>query len=179
MDEIFEQFYEKYHQDLFQFVAYMVKDRQVAEDLVQEVYVKLIRSFHTYDGRSSEKTWLFSIARHVTVDYFRKQSRKRKRIFDYFDWGAKGERLVDHKPLPEEIAVENEEMKQVYQAMEKCGVDQKTVIILRYIQQLSIKETAEILGWSESKVKTTQHRAMKKLREMLAHMGEGGIEHEA
>jgi RNA polymerase sigma-70 factor (ECF subfamily) len=51
--------------------------------------------------------------------------------------------------------------------MNKCSPDQKEVLVLRYIQSFSIKETAGILGWTESKVKTTQHRGMKALKELM------------
>ncbi|QDP40499.1 RNA polymerase sigma factor SigX [Radiobacillus deserti] len=167
MRSAFEEIYEDYHQDLYQFLMYMVKDRNVAEDLVQEVYIKVIHALDTFKGDSSQKTWLFSIARHVAIDYFRKQKTKRKRILDFFDWGERGEQVQDHAKIPEEIAVLNDEMKQVYKSLDHCTMDQKSVIILRYIQGMSIQETAEILGWSTSKVKTTQHRGMKQLKEML------------
>ncbi|MBH0229625.1 RNA polymerase sigma factor SigX [Halobacillus sp. KCTC 3957] len=175
----FDEIYERYHQDLYQFVIYMVKDRDLAQDLVQEVYIKVMKSYQSFDGRSSEKTWLFSIARHVTIDYFRKQKRKRKRVMDFFDWGERGEQIQDHDSLPEEIAVQNEEMKEVFQALGKCTMDQKSVIILRFVQGMSIHETAEILNWSESKVKTTQHRGMKSLRDMLSSKDQGGVQREA
>lgn len=70
MDESFQRLYEKYHQDIFQFLYYLVKDREQAEDLVHEVYIKVLKSYSSFEGRSSEKTWLFSIARHVAIDFF-------------------------------------------------------------------------------------------------------------
>ncbi|UFT97661.1 RNA polymerase sigma factor SigX [Radiobacillus kanasensis] len=167
MRSAFEEVYEEYHQDLYQFLIYMVKDRQVAEDLVQEVYIKVLHSLDTFKGESSQKTWLFSIARHVAIDFFRKQKSKRKRILDFFDWGERGEQVQDDAKIPEEITILNDEMKQVYQGLDQCTVDQKSVIILRYIQSMSIQETADILGWSTSKVKTTQHRGMKQLKDIL------------
>jgi len=58
-------------------------------------------------------------------------------------------------------------MQQIYRLLDQCTLDQKNVLILRFLQSLSIHETAEILEWSESKVKTTQHRAIKKLQAMI------------
>lgn len=175
----FDELYENYHKDLFQYIIYMVKDRTLAEDLVQDVYIKVFKSYDTFDGRSSEKTWLFAIARHVTIDHFRKQKRKRKRIMDFFDWGEKGEEIKDQNRLPEEVAILNEEMQAVYRSLDNCTVDQRSVIILRFIQGMSIQETAEVLEWSESKVKTTQHRGMKVLKQKLESVMEGGVEREA
>ncbi|WP_404452883.1 RNA polymerase sigma factor SigX [Virgibacillus necropolis] len=167
MKDIFEDIYDKYHQDLYKFVFYMVKDKQQTEDLVQEIYIKVLNSYENFRGESSEKTWLFSIARHITIDYFRAQKRKRNRIYEFFDWTEKGSTLPDKEPLPEEIAVQNEDIKNIYSYMDNCTPDQKSVLILRYIQSFSIKETAEILGFSQSKVKTTQHRGLKTLKDII------------
>ncbi|MCT2537421.1 RNA polymerase sigma factor SigX [Aquibacillus koreensis] len=167
MKTAFEDIYDQYHKDLFQFIFYMVKDKQQTEDIIQEVYIKVLKSYDTFKGESSEKTWLFSIARHVTIDFFRKQKRKRNRIIDLFDWSEKGFLIKDEHDLPEEVAVLNDEMQQVYRCLDKCTMDQKSVIILRYIQSFSIEETADTLGWSISKVKTTQHRAIKTLKDLL------------
>ncbi|UOQ93618.1 RNA polymerase sigma factor SigX [Halobacillus shinanisalinarum] len=167
MKPFFDEFYDKYHRDLFQFIYYMVKNRQAAEDLTQEVYIKVLQSYQSFDGRSSEKTWLFSIARHVAIDYFRKQGTKRKRIMDFFNWEEKGESLKDGEPLPDEVVELSDQMREVYKALDQCTLDQKSVIILRYIQGMSIQETADILQFSDSKVKTTQHRGMQALKKRL------------
>ncbi len=167
MKHEFERLYETYHHALFQFLFYMVRNRQVAEELVQEVYIKVLNSYSSFKGDSSEKTWLYSIARHVGIDWIRSQNRKKRKFLGVFELSEKEYQIKDEDPLPEEIVEEREEMKQVYDALRKCTLDQQQVIILRYIESLSISETATILGWSESKVKTTQHRAIKALKELL------------
>ena len=68
-------------------------------------------------------------------------------------------------------------MRQLLDALDKCTGDQKMVIIMRYFQELSISETAAILKWSEGKVKTTQHRAIKHLRELLTTSAEKEANH--
>lgn len=166
MKATFESLYDRYHEDLFQYVFYLVKDRTTTEDIVQEVYIKVLRSYENFRGDSSEKTWLFSIARHTTMDFFRKQQRHKNRIADFLNWNQEIENLKDREALPEEILVADEEIQKIYKLLDQCTLDQKNVLILRYIQSLSIKETAEILSWSKSKVKTTQHRAIKKLQKL-------------
>ncbi|QOY37757.1 RNA polymerase sigma factor SigX [Anaerobacillus isosaccharinicus] len=167
MNEEFERLYETYHHSLFQFLFYMVRNRQIAEELVQEVYIKVFNSYSSFKGDSSEKTWLYSIARHVGVDWIRSQNRKKRKFLGIFELSEKEYQIRDAEPLPDEIVLEREEMKEVYQMLGKCSFDQQQVIILRYIEALSISETANILGWTESKVKTTQHRAIKSLQELL------------
>ncbi|QGH34827.1 sigma-70 family RNA polymerase sigma factor [Gracilibacillus salitolerans] len=167
MKTTFEELYDNYHHDLFQFIFYMVKDKQQTEDIVQEVYIKVLRSYQNFKGESSEKTWLFSIARHVTFDYFRQLKRKRNKFLEFFNWGEEGEQLKSDHQEPEEYVMLDDQMKQIYNCMERCTNDQKQVIILRYIQDFNIKETAEILDWSTSKVKTTQHRALNVLKQCM------------
>ncbi|USK32374.1 RNA polymerase sigma factor SigX [Bacillus sp. F19] len=166
MEEAFQRIYEKYHGDIFQFLFYMVKNREQAEDLVQEVYIRILKSYDSFEGRSSEKTWIFSIARHVAIDFFRKQKTLKQRILETFDWDR--QQIQDIQPLPEEIAAQNEELQGIYRSLDSCTVDQRSVIILRYLQELSIAETAAALGFTESKVKTTQHRALKAIKKHLA-----------
>ena len=67
-----------------------------------------------------------------------------------------------------------DDIKALYKSLDYCSVDQKSVLILRYVQSLSIVETSEVLGWTVSKVKTTQHRALKALREVLKSEGSKG-----
>jgi RNA polymerase sigma-70 factor, ECF subfamily len=171
----FEELYDKYHQDLFSFLYYMVNNREQAEDLLQEVYIRIFKSYGTFRGKSSEKTWLFSIARHVAIDSFRKNSGWKKRIVSSFDWNKN--ELKDSSPLPEEISLQNEQISMLYTCVDKCPIDYRMVLILRYIHSMSISETAIALEWSESKVKTTQHRALKKVKLLMNELTMGREEY--
>lgn len=162
MDSVFQDLYSKYHHDIFKFLFYMVKNREQAEDLVQEVYIRVLNSYHRFEGKSSEKTWLFSIARNVAIDHFRKQKGWKQRMIEKFDWST--QQVKDLRPIPEEIATQNEEIQLMYHCLDQCTVDQRMVLVMRFIQDLSIAETATALNWTESKVKTTQHRALKAVR---------------
>lgn len=171
-ESIFHRLYDTYHQDVFNFLIYLVKNRTIAEDLSHEVYVRVLKSYERFEGKSSEKTWLFSIAKNVAIDYFRKKQIRDRHSFTTFDWET--EQLVSPMPTPEQFTELSNQMQQLLDALEACTGDQKMVIIMRYMQELTIQETAEILGWTEGKVKTTQHRALKKLREILKKLdGEG------
>lgn len=165
MNSVFHDLYEKYHQEIYQFIYYMTKNRETAEDLVQEVYIRILKAYERFEGKSSEKTWMYSIARNVTIDYFRKQKGWKDKIFANFDWNRQS--IEDYQPVPEEVAILNEDIQNLYQCLNRCTTNQRSVIILRYIQGMSIAETAEILTWSESKVKTTQHRALKAIKKLL------------
>ncbi|MBG9456575.1 RNA polymerase sigma factor SigX [Lysinibacillus sphaericus] len=169
-DSVFHRLYDAYHQDVFQFLIYLVKNRTLAEDLAHEVYVRVLRSYDKFAGNSSEKTWLFAIAKNVAIDHFRKQAVRQKHSLDFFDWET--EQLHSTTPLPEDVLQANDEFMEVQSALEHCTGDQKMVIIMRYFQELSIAETAQILDWTEAKVKTTQHRAIKFLKQQLQQVRE-------
>ncbi|RDI41295.1 RNA polymerase sigma factor SigX [Falsibacillus pallidus] len=165
MDSVFQDLYTKYHQDVFQFLVYMVKSKEQAEDLVQEVYIRVLKSYKKFQGKSSEKTWLFSIARNVAIDHFRKEKGWKGRLMEKFDWGS--QQLKDDLPLPEDITLQKEELRQLFECLDACSTDQRLVIVMRYMNELSITETADALNWTESKVKTTQHRAIKTLKDLM------------
>jgi RNA polymerase sigma-70 factor, ECF subfamily len=165
VEAIFNELYKKYHHQLFNFLFYMVQSKEQAEDLVQEVYIRVLKSYQHFKGESSEKTWLIAIARNVAIDFFRKQKGINQRLIKKVEMIHLP--IKDESPLPDEIVFQSEEKRLMYRCLEKCTIDQRSVIILRYIQELSILETAAVLGWKESKVKTTQHRAIKQLKALM------------
>ncbi len=167
VEHIFNRLYMDYHQSLFQFLVYLLRDRDAAEELVQDVYIKVINSYDKFKGDSSEKTWLFSIARNVAIDYIRKQKRQRKTIIGSFDVEERDNQLIHPGKLPDEILEQNESFKQMYEALSQCKEEHRQLILLRYIHGFSIKESAAIMGWSEGKVKTVQHRTLKTLKSIL------------
>ncbi len=171
MNSVFDELYRQYHQDIYQFLFYMVRNKEHAEDLVQEVYIRVLKSYDRFEKRSSEKTWLFSIAKNVAIDFFRKQKGWKQRLLEKFDWSTQQVKDESH-PIPDEIAIQNEKLKSVYECLNHCTYDQRAVIILRYFHDLSIAETAEALDWTESKVKTTQHRALGILRKQMKRLDE-------
>jgi len=161
-ESVFHHLYETYHRDVFNFLTYLTKDRQLAEDLSHEVYVKAIPAYASFERRSSEKTWLFAIAKNVSIDHFRKTAVRARHADPYFDWETR-EAAASGK-TPEQEAIEKDELREVMESLDGCTLDQRLVIIMRYVNDLSITETAGALGWSEGKVKTVQHRALQKLR---------------
>ncbi|GKU81050.1 RNA polymerase sigma factor SigX [Niallia sp. NCCP-28] len=165
MNSVFDDLYDKYHHDVFQFLLYMVQHKETAEDLMQEVYIRVFKSYKRFEGKSSQKTWLFSIAKNVAIDHFRKQKSIKTKIIEKFDWTK--QQIKIEELMPEELVLQSEEIQKIYNALKLCTVDQRMVIIMRYIQEQSIAETANALGWTESKVKTTQHRALKVLKKRM------------
>jgi RNA polymerase sigma-70 factor, ECF subfamily len=156
--------YDHNSDSILSFILLMVKDYQVAEDLTHDTFIKAYLHYESFRHHSSPKTWLFSIAHNITVDYLRK--RKPTIIFKemlHF--------ISDDKQLPEEIIQIKEESQELYIALQKLKDTYRKVIVLRKIKCFSIEDTAKILKWSESKVKSTLHRAIPALKKQLEKEG--------
>lgn len=150
-EEAVQQLFELYADEIFRYARLMLQDDYLAEDVVQEVFIRVLRSWDKFREDANAKTWLWSIARNCLYDAF----RERKRNSRYF---ANQEVEDVHLTTPFESLLELEES--IYALKE----NQRQVFILRCIQDLSVSDTASILGWTEAKVKTTLHRAIHRLK---------------
>lgn len=158
------EWYERYGDAIFKYILVMIQDYQQAEDLTQETFLKAYRFYDTFNHKSSRKTWLFSVARNTTIDYIRR--RKPLRLIKELLISRK-----DEASLPEELVIIKEDVQDLYQVLGKMKPKHKEVIILRKIKGFTIRETAEILDWSEGKVRTTLFRAMSELQTRLIKEG--------
>lgn len=155
-EKISEWFYQ-YNKDIYHFLLYYIGSGDI-EDLVQEVFIRAIKGFEAYQGKSSPKTWLLSIARNVGIDEVRKRKRNKwKHVIGFGDYEPTEENT------PEKMLQLNEKNKRLYQVIQALKSNYRDVIILRAIKEQSVSETATILGWSENKVRITYHRALKVL----------------
>ncbi|TGA98368.1 RNA polymerase sigma factor [Sporolactobacillus shoreae] len=154
-----------YSDDLKHYLVYRMGTADV-DDLVQETFIKVINAIDAFQFHSSPKTWLFSIARNVAID----ELRRRKRL----KWLSLVPDFSKHEPeggeMPESVLGLNNESALIYKAILKLRPNYRDVVTLRGIKELSVGETAQILNWSENKVRSTYHRARKVLKEEL-----GGI----
>lgn len=146
-----EELFVLYHNELYRYVRFSLRNQAAAEDVVQDIFLRVLKNWDHYRGDATPKTWLWAIARNCIVDYVRKH--KRDRLQEPFI-----DEIGGITESPATAAIEAEELL-------KCVTgDQRQVVILRVLQDWSISDTAKILGWSESKVKTSLHRAIQKMR---------------
>ncbi len=144
---------EQYGNEIYQYVLYTLGDRGLAEDAVQEIFLRALQAWPQFEHRSSPRTWLWAIARHYARDMIRKKRRA----------GNQAEVLLDHvadQPC-DDRSLDRIELESILQNL---PVSYREVVILRVIQDRPVREVAELLGWSEVRVRVTLHRAIKKLR---------------
>lgn len=156
-----KQLYLHYYDDVYRFVLYMTHDEQLTNDLLQDTFYKFFKT----DTRHIQqvKPYLLKIARNLITDYFRK-----KRLIEMIT--LKEDKRVDDAPLPDDVIVQEELSLELYNALYKLPLKYREVVILRYIEQYSVKETASILKCKEARVKNDSARGLKTLRVQL----EGG-----
>jgi RNA polymerase sigma-70 factor (ECF subfamily) len=163
-EELITDWFDAYADDIYRFLVYYMSTSDV-EDLVQDVFIKAIDRYDSFNGESSPKTWLISIARNLAIDEARRKKRQ--------DW----RRLIktyEYKTQisPEERHITNESRQQLYQSIAKLKQNYRDVIILRGIEELSVAETAAILNWTDKKVSLTFHRALKSLKKKVEEDGD-------
>ncbi|WP_191273504.1 RNA polymerase sigma factor [Neobacillus kokaensis] len=154
------EWYEQYYDDIYRFILFMLGDRQSCEDLVHDTFVRAYLAIEKFENRSGIKTWLFSIAKHLVIDEIRK--RKRKRFFSLTASYADIPSSFNLEQHIEDREIVLEQLKNI----QKLKPNYRLVITLKKIEECSTKEIAEILDWSEVKVRKTLSRAMQSLRKI-------------
>ena len=154
--------YQLHSDQVFRYVFYMVHNEHTAEDLTQETFIKVHRSLETFQFQSSIQTWVYQIARNTTLDYL-----KRKKLVSFFDPSRLLQLIKESERSAIDIVTHTEEREQLYMYLLALKKEYREVLILRKINELSVKETALILNWSEDKVKSMTARGLKKLKEEI------------
>jgi RNA polymerase sigma-70 factor (ECF subfamily) len=147
--------YDQFSNDIYRYARLSLGNSSDAYDVVQEVFLRAIRSWDSYRQEASYKTWLMSITRNYMFDLFRKKRTERKFLSSY------------NPPQVDDYSIPIETIMEIEVALSQLKQNYRQVIILRHIENLSMQETGFILGWSEAKVRTTTHRAMLKLRKIM------------
>lgn len=156
-----EEWFNLYAQQVHNYLVYFTRNRDV-EDLVQETFLKALRKIDSYNETSSPVTWLISIARHLAIDDHRRLKKNRLTYVELV-----GHNIPARDQSPEVLADLKSVRDQLLNVVETMRPSYRDVVILRLFLDLSISDCSRILGWSESKVKTTQRRALKRLRSDL------------
>ncbi|KPB04071.1 RNA polymerase sigma factor [Bacillus sp. CHD6a] len=164
--------YQPYHQDVYQYCLYFTNNIEEAKDLTQETFMKALHSIGSFQGKSSTRTWIISIARNTTIDFNRK--RKFQRLLP-----EKWRREQSGGGVsPSELADKGADWEVLQLALSRLKKDYRQVVILRALKDFSVRETSEILGWTESKVRVTYHRALQKMKHSIGYDTEGVIFYE-
>ena len=178
----FELLLQRYRTPLVNFLYRMVRSREQAEDLAQEVFIRVYRAREEYVPSAKFTTWLFRIATNLALNSLRDHRyQKLEMSIDAPLTGSEegDERpfeVADKHPTVEQELVEEERKKMIRHAIEKLPEKQRAAVLLHKYQELDYAEIAKILGCSESALKSLLFRAYEMLRVELAPLVRQGKE---
>jgi RNA polymerase sigma-70 factor (ECF subfamily) len=166
----FAELVRRYSQRVYNLALRMMRNRQDAEDVLQETFLSAYEKIRDFDGRSTFYTWLYRIA--VNASLMKLRSKHYTKTFVPLDDAETAELvkpvLVDWSQYPVDQLLDEEARNVMERAIQSLPDLYRSVFVLRDLEQLSTKETARILGLSEDNVKTRLRRARLFLRNLLS-----------
>lgn len=177
----FEALVRRHRTPVFNFILRYTGQRARAEDVLQETWLKVVRSAREYEPKAKFTTWLYTIARNLCVDSARKESYRQAASLEAPATGAEGaesrplgEGLPDLAASPERGAYNARVRPLLERALSSLPEEQREVFILREYSGIPFKDIAEVTGVSENTVKSRMRYALEGLRRRLAELGVDG-----
>jgi RNA polymerase sigma-70 factor (ECF subfamily) len=160
MEAALADIYDEYFDRVARYIYIRISDRAEAEDLAGEVFLKALRSLRSYRGTADRlPAWLFSIARNMVVDHYRRRSVRQSVPLDSVE-------IADGHDV-DEAADTSLQIEALSRALPQLTEAQREVIGLRFFAGLSSAETGEVMGKSSGAVREMQRSAIVKLRELM------------
>jgi RNA polymerase sigma-70 factor (ECF subfamily) len=152
--------YERYHRQLYRFLFNMTRQKEISEDMVQNIFIRMMKYPNGFMGFGEFKTWMYHIARNTVYDYFKQVKRTpfHSELEDY------EERLADEQLSDSKIEKE-QELRNLEKAMVNLSNENRELLILCRFQELRYSEIATILNTTEGAVKVRVHRALNQLKD--------------
>lgn len=161
--------FDRHHKGLFHFCWQLTKNEATSEDLVQEVFLKLMRKASTFRNESSFKSWAYLIARNVAFDYLRREKRQ---LTETDAQPAIDAGLIDERSA-EQAAAGQEDLQHLAESLAGLSVDQREIIWLGRCEFPDYRSLADALGCTTQAARVRMHRAMKALH-MIYDRLQGG-----
>jgi RNA polymerase sigma-70 factor (ECF subfamily) len=168
----FDQLVERYHAKIYGLTYNMTSNREDAEDLTQEIFIKAFQALPRFKGKSSFYTWLYRIAVNKTINYRKKRNRKRAMSLDQFDNEIKLDDIyhdLTSKGSPLRNVSLSELQKKLNEALQNLSEKHRTVVVLHDMQGVPHEEIAKMVGAS---VGTIRSRLFYARRQMQAELAE-------
>ncbi len=175
-ERAYRELLERYQRPVFSLIYRMVRDREQAEDLSQETFVKVFNHLDKYDPKYKFSSWIFKIASNLSIDALRKKELDTVSLDG--SRHAVTEEQIESTRITVESRTENPEEyleakelgEEIEQAIGTLRAEYRTAILLRHVEGRPYEEIAEVMGVPLGTVKTYIHRARNELRGSLAHL---------
>jgi len=162
--EAFKEIFDRYQKKVYRIAYGVVRHREEALDIVQEVFVKLFHSIKNFKGKSHFYTYLYRMVMNTAIDHSRKMG---KQIISSLDEEGSFEPSEEIEKWPEKILLQKELEEKVNGAMGKLPAEQRAAIIFREVEGLSYQEIADAMECSIGTVMSRLHYARKRMQELL------------
>lgn len=153
--------FERYHRQVFGFYYRMCGDAELSEDLVQNLFLRMLKYRHTFSGEGQFRAWMYQMARNLLVDHYRKQKKMLKDDF------KEVERLWEDE---ETERSKEENVLTLEKAMQYLSDEKRELLVLSRYQGLRYREIAEMKDTTEANIKVKVFRAIRELREIFQKM---------
>jgi len=171
----FERLLGKYRSPVIGYLYRMVQDQGVAEELAQEVFLRVYRARSTYEPAAKFTTWLFRIATHLALNSLRDRRFERGRqSLDEVDGDARAIQLADRRTNREQELVAEAYLIEIRQAVAALPEKQRAAVLMHKYQEMDYTQIGTVLGCSTSAVKSLLFRAYETLRGRLSHLAVEG-----
>jgi RNA polymerase sigma-70 factor (ECF subfamily) len=166
----------RFERPVFSLIQRMVRDRELAEDLAQEAFVRAFDNLRSYDPSYKFSSWLFKIAHNLTIDHLRKKALDTVSIDGAPDATTSEQQeatavtLESREERPDERFEARALGEEIEAAIDVLRPDYRTAIVLRHVEGRAYDEIAEIMDVPLGTVKTYIHRARKELQDRLSHL---------
>ena len=162
---------DRHRSPVIHFLYRMVQNQAVAEELAQEVFLRVYKSRGSYEPTAKFTTWLFRIAMHLGLNWIRdvRNEKFHNRLDDETSDGA-SKQVPDRSPTVEQELLYQAKLREVRQAIETLPSKQRAAVVMHKYEELEYAQIANVLRCSESAVKSLLFRAYESLRTRLAHM---------
>src|SRR5437899_8190910 len=143
--DLLDRLIEQYQHRLLRYLVYLAGNRELAEDLFQETWVRVLERGHQYDGKHEFSTWLYAVARNLTIDYLRKKSPV---SLDGMMEDEERSPLepVDTRPMAWEVVQQHEQSERVSAALVSIPAEYREAVVLRFQEGLALNEIGKVTG---------------------------------
>jgi len=160
----FGEIYNLYFQKIYRFIYYRVGNKELAEDLAEDVFLKAFTKISSVKENVAFLGWLYQIARNQVIDYYRQ-----KKLTISID---EVENTLEYESNVVDVLNLEQQQKLLLKLIKELTPEQQVVLKLKFFEDLNNDEIAEVVGKSEGAIRVIQHRAISKLQELIKELGD-------
>ena len=164
--DLLDRLIEQYQHRLLRYLVYLSGSRELAEDLFQETWIRVLERGHQYDGKHEFSTWLYAVARNLTIDYLRRKSPVSLDGLMEDEDHAPLE-PADPRPAAWEVVQQHEQAERISEALVAIPAEYRETVVLRFQEGLALEEIATVTGAKLGTVKSRLYRGLNMLMSRL------------